>query len=230
MSYMAELSQRIEVDRSNAQDQTFVLFSSVSGYDASMRSIHDAGLVDPDALTTLSGTELYQRQYRTPDPFWRESVRGGWTPRPVEWAMTQFFAEEVDAVDCEDAFVVKVGCKGDGPSADFCSRVWTKLKEMGISARVIVGEELGQVLIVPAAGSAADVIAFCQMMLGVSEDCSFVFGSDDLLNACVQGKGNVGLCGAASDQHWDAFDGRVHISKEVGVKALLDGLMHHAVF
>lgn len=223
-------TQRVEVDRERSKEQTYVLYSSVSGYEASMKSVRDAGLAEPDALTTLNGTELYQRQYRTPDPYWAQTVCSGWTSRPVEWVVKKFFEEEVKQIDCSVEFLVKLTCKGDNPSVDFCTRVGKKLKEMGISSRVILGESGADVNIVPAAGSAADVIAYCQMMLKIKEDCTFVFGGDDLINACVQGKGNVGLCTAGSQQGWEAFDGRVYVSKEFGVKALMDGVLHHAVF
>lgn len=223
-------SERVEVDRNSAKDQTYVLFSSSSGFDASVQSINDAQLVEPDALATLSGTELYQRGYKTPDPYWGEQVQSGWTPRPVEWVASKFFSDEIKDIDFEQEYVVKIRCKGSNPSADFCSRMWKKLREMGIPARVVLADSSDMVHVVPAASSPAGIVAFCQMMLSVPENSTFVFGGDDLINACVQGKGNVGLCPSGTEQRWDAFDGRVYVSKDSGIKALMDGVLHHAVF
>lgn len=223
-------SERVKVDRKSSQNTTFVLYSSHSGYDASMRSIHDADLVEPDALATLDGTELYQRQYSAPDPYWAQQVCTGWTSKPVQWVVNTFFADEVADVNIDEEFVVKIRSKGATPSADFCNRLRKKLDEMGMSARVVMGEENALVLVVPASGSAGDVVAFCQSMLGIGEDSTFVFGSDNLLNTCVQGKGYAGLCGAGSQHNWDAFEGRVFVSKNKGITALLDGVVHHAIF
>lgn len=229
-SEVRDFSERVQVDRASSKDQTFVLFCSSSGYDATIRSINDAQLIEPDALTTLSGTELYQRGYRTPDPYWGQRVLSRWTPKPVQWVASKFFSDEVKDTLAEEDFSIKVILKGSGPSADFCKRMADKLQDMGISARVILSNDSKSVLVVPAAGSLSDVVSFCQGMLEIPENATFVFGSDDLINACVQGKGNIGLCPAGTNQQWEAFDGRVYISKEYGVKALLDGVMHHAVF
>lgn len=228
-SDIQRFKERVEVERNSSKSPTYLVYSSSSTYPASMQSMAENGLIEPDALVTLSGTELYQKGYRTPDPYWAEQVQSGWTPKPVEWTISKFFKSEVEDVSVEDDIIVKVQCKGIGPSADFCSRVKTKLTEMGIWARVILDDE-HNVMIMPAVGSPCLVVLFCQSMLGIEESSTFVFGGDDLINDCVQGKSNVGLCPAGSLQRWDAFDGRVYISKDFGMKALMDGVLHHAVF
>lgn len=225
-----DFADRMEVERSTGNGSTYVLFSSVSGYDASMASIRDAGLVEPDALATLNGSELYQRQYRTPDPFWSKTVRQAWTPKPVSWVAQHFFSDEVEEVYEGEEFEVRIKCRDGVRVADVVEGVSKKLSEMGISARVMVGEDARWVIVVPSAGSASEVIAFCQMMLKVEEDATFVFGGDDLISKCVGGKGNRGVVGAKSEHRWEAFGERVYVSKEVGGKALLDGLVYYAVF
>lgn len=226
---LKSFSERVQVDRSTSKDTTYVLYSSASGYDATSQSIQDADLIQPDAITTLNGTELYQKSYRTPDPYWTQLICSGWTSKPVEWVFANSFKDEVERVASTEEFVVNVWCK-EAPSADFCERADTKLKEMGISARVVLGDQSKLVMVLPAAATASKVVEFCQQMLNVEENNTFVFGSDELVKDCVQGKGTVGLCGAGSEHDWDAFDGRVFVSSKVGAKALLDGVMHHAIF
>lgn len=231
-SQAAELksfSERVNVDRSKSKEKTYVLYSSVSGYNASLQSIQDAELVQPDALVTLNGTELYQQRYRTPDPYWTQIVRSGWTSKPVEWVFNEFFKDEVERVDASDEFVVNVWCR-QAPSADFCERAGTKLKEMGVSARVINGEDNQLVLVLPAAGSASKAVEFCQTMLDIPESNTYVFGGDLLVTACVQGKGINGICSCATKHQWGSADDRVFVSAHLGAKALLDGVVHHAIF
>lgn len=223
-------SERVEVDRSSAKEKTFVLYNSISGYGASMQSVKDANLVEPDALSALDGSELYQRQYRTPDPYWAKTVRRDWDPKPIKWTMKQFFGDVITASPCEEdlelLYVVNSGI--DRPRE--CSLAEEKLKQMGLKARVLEGEDGRTIVVKPAAGSAAEVVAFCQMMLGIEESGTFVFGGDDLVGKCVRGKGNFGFCGAGSSESWDVLEGRVYVSKDVGMGALLDGVLHHAVF
>lgn len=219
----------MQVDRSKSKDTTYVLFSSASGYDATSRSIKDADLVQPDAIATLNGTELYQKNYKTPDPYWTQLICSGWTSKPVEWVFENFFKDEVERVNSTEEFAVNVWCK-EAPSADFCQRAGVKLEDMGISARVVLGDESKLVMVLPAAATASRVVEFCQQMLNIEEKNAFVFGSDELVKDCIQGKGINGLCGAGSEHDWEAFDGRVYVSQQVGAKALLDGVMHHAIF
>lgn len=227
--HIKSFSERVEVDRSSSKDTTFVLFSSQSGYAASMQSIKDASLVEPDALATLDGTELYQRYYKTPDPYWKKTVQQDWQSKPVVWALGQFFKDDVDDIKMDDVSVRAV-CNTESNIGEICSQVRVKLSDMGIIARVCAGEEPREITLTAAAGSVVDVVSFCQMMLKIKEDATFVFGSDNFVSSCVRGKGNVGLCGSRSEEQWDVLGGRVFVSTEVGVKALLDGVVHHAVF
>lgn len=225
-------SERIAVDRQTAKAPTYVMYSSNSGYAASMQSIRDGGLIEPNALITLNGTELYQAGYSTPDPYFAKQLGTSWTPKPIEWTVGKFFDDEIDHISIdEEQMAVTIKCKGERPNIDFCSRVSKRLDEMGIAARVVLDQLSDEtVLVVPTAGSPSLVVLFVQMMLGIPESDTFVFGGDALLNDCVQGKSNVGLCSASTEQSWEAFDGRVYVSKENGMKALMDGVIHHAVF
>lgn len=222
-------SERVEVDRNSSKDTTFVLFSSRSGYGASMQSIKDADLVEPDALATLDGTEIYQRYYTTPDPYWEQTVLQNWQPKPVMWVLEQFFSDEVEDIRREGAWVFG-NCKAGKDIGDVCQRVWVKLEEMGIEARVNAGEQEGEIIVRGGAGSAAEVVGFCQMMMKIDESSTFVFGRDDFVSSLTRGKGNKGLCGRDTKETWEVLGDRVFVSKESGAKALLDGVVHHAVF
>eukprot|EP00178_Gracilaria_changii_P005796 TRINITY_DN197_c0_g1_i1.p2 TRINITY_DN197_c0_g1~~TRINITY_DN197_c0_g1_i1.p2 ORF type:complete len:282 (+),score=54.35 TRINITY_DN197_c0_g1_i1:1451-2296(+) len=227
---IANFSERVTVERNSSQNGAYLLYSSRSGYEPSMKSIHDANLVEPDALAALDGSELYQRLYRTPDPYWASKVRKEWQPKPIQWLVSTFFADQVEAVEGDDSVQLVFRCKPGAVRTDVCQALKSKLTEMGITTRVNVLQDDRNIVVAPAAAGASEVIAFCQMMLSIEEKNTFVFGSDELVGSCVRGKGNVGLCGGESEDRWEGLGDRVYVSKKKGAKALLDGVLHHAVF
>ncbi|KAI0565017.1 Sucrose-6F-phosphate phosphohydrolase [Gracilaria domingensis] len=227
---LAHFSERVTVERNATENGTYLLYSSRSGYAPSIKSIQDANLVEPDALAVLDGSELYQRHYRTPDPYWARTVRQHWQPKPIRWIVSTFFAEHIELVEGSDEFQLVFGCKDGVVRTDVCAQLATKLTEMGITTRVSVLGDDRHIAVAPAAAGASEVIAFCQTMLGVEEKNTFVFGSDELVGSCVRGKANVGMCGVESSDRWEGLGDRVYVSKEKGAKALLDGVLHHAVF
>lgn len=227
---LRSFSERVEVDRNASKDVTFVLYTSKSGYEASMQSIKDCELIEPDALSAMDGSELYQRRYFTPDPHWEKNIRKEWEPKPIIWVVRQFFGKDLEFEETNEEFELKFRCKEGVDRRDTCENISKKMEEMGIKVRVSEGLESNFIVIIPAGGSASGVVAFCQMMLGIKEDSTYIFGDDKLVDDCVRGKGNIGLCGSNSAERWKDFGGRVYVSKELGAGALLDGVMHHAVF
>lgn len=225
-------SERVSVDRDSAKDTTYVVYSSGLGYTRSMEQIEAAGLVEPDALSALDGTELYQRRYRSPDPYWAKMVCKDWDPKPTQWVIGEFFADQVvHAVDDSESFGLVYECKdGEQDRVELCRRIGGKLNEMGIKARVNERGEGKRVVVTPAAGSVAELVGFCQMMLRVPEKMTFVFGGDAMVGKCVEGKESFGICGMGSGRNWSDVEERVFVSRMEGVEALMEGVMHHGVF
>lgn len=227
---LRHFSERVEVERKSTPDGTYVVFSSRSGYEPSMQSIKDADLAEPDALAALDGSELYQRRYRTPDPYWAKTVRKDWEPKPIKWIVSTFFGDHAHVVESNEEYELIFRCKDETQRSELCGDIGRKLEEMGITARATVATDGRHIVIAPAAAGAAEVIAFCQKMLGIEETNTFVFGSEELVESCVRGKGNIGICGSASEGKWESLGARVYVSKANGAEALLDGILHHAVF
>lgn len=227
---LKRFSERVNVERDNSPNGTFVLYSSNSGYTPSMQSIKDANLVRPDAIVALNGSELYQNRFRTPDPYWAKTVRKDWEPKPVKWVVTTFFADHVNMIETNEDYELVFECKDKLNRGDLCQNILAKLVEMGLNCRVTELEDDTNIAVSPAAVGPVEAIGFCQMMLGIEETSTYVFGGDALVGSCVRGKANFGLCGSDSQDQWVELGNRIFISKENGAGALLDGVLHHAVF
>lgn len=225
-------SERVSVDRNSAKDTTYLLYSSGHGYSRSMEQIKSAGLIEPDALAALNGTELYQWHCRTPDPYWKKMVCKDWNPKPTQWVINEFFGDTLNhAADDSEQYGLVFECKDRKQDREeLCKRIGDKLSEMGIKARVNERGESTTVIVTPAAGSVVEVVGFCQMMLRIPENMTFVFGADKLVASCVFGKENYGICAAGSEKDWSDVEDRVFVAGKRGAEALVDGLMHHAVF
>lgn len=222
-------SQRVEVDRTASQNTTYLLYTTRFNYKKSMRSIRTANLVEPDALAALDGSELYQRRYRTPDPYWAKKVGSEWDPKPAAWVATTFFPQELVSIDDEDTaggYELAYEVRG-GDVTDVSCRVGNKLAEMGVKARVCLRGD--RIVVAPAAGNVADVVAFCQMMLRIPEEATFVFGGEALVKSCVEEKANWGICGKEQGAWADGLE-NVFVSAMEGVDAVVEGVLHHAVF
>lgn len=254
-------SERVRVDRERSKVTTYVLYCSVEGYEETMKMVEESGIVEGDALVVLEGTQIYQRGYQTPDPYWMKLIGKDWNAKPVQWAVETFFKEEVKGKEGGGEYEVvfekrmKEGeeegeregegeeegeeegeRRGEGEGEgererkreELCERIGGKLEEMGIRARV---RERGRdVIVMAAAGSVVEAVEFCQMMLRIGEENTFVFGSDGLVESCVRGKGNMGICGKRSAEKWEGFGDRIFVSKEKGANALLDGVVYYAIF
>lgn len=236
---LRSFSERVRVDRERSKVTTYLLYCSVEGYDETVRMVEKSGIVEGDALVVLEGIQIYQRGYQTPDPYWMKIVGKDWNAKPVQWAMDTFFKEEVRGKGGGGEYEVvfeRRGKKrkgegeveGGGEREGLCEKIRNKLEEMGIRARV---RERGKdVVVMAAAGSVVDAVGFCQTMLRIGEENTFVFGSDGLVDRCVRGKGNMGICGERSAEKWDGFGDRIFVSQEKGMNALLDGLVYYAIF
>lgn len=225
------LSERVMVDRNSSQDTTYLLYMTQANYIQSMEAIRASGLVEPDALAALDGSELYQRQYRTPDPYWAKMVRKDWDAKPAAWVVEKFFAEELEParndVGGNEEYELMYVPKDDATAENISERVQTKLREMGVKARV---RERGErVVVTPAVGSPAEVVGFCQMMLRIPEEATYVFGGQRLLSNCVEGRRNWGIC-EREGREWGSGMDRVYVSEKDGVEAIVDGVLHHAIF
>lgn len=229
---MKTFSERVSVDRDQAVEKTFVLYSSTFGYSQAMKKMKEVGLIEPDALSALEGTELYQRQYKTPDPYWAKMVCKDWDPKPTKWVIGEYFREEVKhSVDDSEEYGLVFECKKKRQNrAELCQKIREKLGEMGIKARVAQRGESTSVVVTPAAGSVQEVVGFCQMMLRIPENMTYVFGGDDIVGKCVAGKGNIGICGKEVAANMTHTGDQVFVSEKNGMDALMEGVMYHAIF
>ncbi|CAN8065811.1 unnamed protein product [Agarophyton chilense] len=188
-----QFSERVQVERNSSESGTYLLYSSRSGYAPSVKSIHDARLVEPDALAVLDGTELYQRSYRTPDPLWASNVRKDWAPKPIQWIVATFFGDHLELVETTEEYQLLFRCKPGVALSDLCSQLTGKLREMGIASRVNLYDGDRHITVTPAVSGASELVAFCQTMLGIEQKNTFVFGNDHLVETCVRGKANFEL-------------------------------------
>lgn len=235
---LKSFSERVLVDRERSKDTTYVVYCSEEGYEETVRKVEEGRIVDGDALIVLDGTQIYQRGYRTPDPYWTKVVGKDWNAKPIQWAVATFFKEEVKGKEGGGEYELvferihgreeEEEGKGKGGGEALCARIGEKLEEMGIQARV---RGRGQdVIVMAAAGSVVEAVEFCQMMLRIGEENTFIFGSDELVEKCVRGKGNMGICGERSEGKWGGFGDKIFVSKKKGVNALVDGVVHYAIF
>lgn len=218
-----EFSERVEVDRRNSKEGTYVVYCSDESYGSMMKRVEESGLVEANALVAYGGSELYQRGYRTPDPYWAKTVGRDWDPKPVRWVVENFFGGDVMFSGGEAEYELEFKRnKGRKCEKGLCQRIGNKLKEMGVTGRVVEREE--GVVVMPAAGGMQEVISFCCMMLRIEEESCFVFGGSEFVERYL-GDSRWGICGKGGGQ-----GERVYVSDMVGARALVDGVVHYAVF
>eukprot|EP00177_Eucheuma_denticulatum_P000852 GFKZ01001540.1.p1 GENE.GFKZ01001540.1~~GFKZ01001540.1.p1 ORF type:complete len:282 (-),score=45.16 GFKZ01001540.1:327-1172(-) len=216
-------SQRVEVDRRNSKDGTYVVYCGEDSYGSMIKRVEESGLVEANALVAWGGSELYQQGYRTPDPYWAKTVGRDWDPKPVRWVVENFFGADVlfsgSEAEYELEFKRKKGSKCE---EGLCQKIENKLKEMGVTGRVVEREQ--GVAIMPAAGGMQEIIAFCCMMLRIEEESCFVFGRSEFVEHYL-GDSRWGICGKGGEP-----GERVFVSDKVGAGALVDGVVRYAVF
>ncbi|CDF40801.1 unnamed protein product [Chondrus crispus] len=230
-AHMKTFTERVSADRAKDTDTTFVLYSSDVGYAQAMEQMEKVGLIQPDALATFHGTELYQRRYKTPDPYWAKMVCKDWDPKPTRWVIGEYFKTELKhCPEDSDDFGLIFECKKKKQDrTELCREVEIKLEQMGITARVGKRGESRNMIVTPAAGSVGDLVGFCQMMLRISEKMTFVFGGSELVNKSVQGKENLGIYGKDAGIGVKAAGEQVFVSEKNGIEALMEGVMFHDI-
>lgn len=177
---------------------TYLLYCSAGEYKTMMSAASAYGLPEPDATAALGGSELYQRGYGTPDPFWASQVAEGWDPKPTKWVVNKFFGDRLSLVEqdrtnqgsnslgnpfqsslteAEIIYGLATNAKltDDSTMASLGREMESKLAEMGLRARVSVrngadGNET--IAVTPAASDVGNVISFCARMLGLKDEGS----------------------------------------------------------
>jgi hypothetical protein len=235
-----ELTERVQVDRAAAVDSAYLVYASERGYEAAMKTVETAALPVPDALVAISGSELYQRGYRSPDPLWDQMLRKEWDPKPSTWVINKFFPNDLaesDTKEEEYELVFDLKKEASSSAVELRDQVQEKLAELGIKARVSLrGGSEGSLAIMPASGDIGKVVSFCAKMLKIEDPGSTcVFGRAGFVDSCIGSRedavGVVAACDSLPESLQTAKeDGRVFVSQLKGIPALLDGVMHHAVF
>lgn len=229
-----EFNERVAVDRKQASDTAYIIYTSPLGYDQATEHIQKNKFVAPDALVAVNGSEIYQQQYRVPDPYWEQTIRSGWDPKPIKWAIGTFFKDEVKERGAEFDQEYELHFERKDPSKDktlLSVAMSDKLKEMGLTCRVRQMEGEDSLTVVPASGSVLESIQFCQKMLQIEPKSSYVFGCGPFVDSFTKGTGNSGITNSSfasslSEESREA----VFLSEKTGMAGLLDGVLHFAVF
>lgn len=224
-------SERVEVDRTAAKETAYIVYASELGHEAAMSAIKGAELVLPDALVAVDGSELYQRQYRTPDPYWEKIVGRGWDPKPMRWIVTEYFGDCVaeTGIEFDEKFEISVKCKdAEEDLSALAARIVAKMAENGFDVRVKSRGNDGLV-IVPASGCVKEAVAFCQMMMNIPQQSTFVYGKPSFVRQCLESNESQGIVDL-DEGGVDLGEDRVFASSHKGADALLDGVLHFAVF
>lgn len=205
---ISSFSEHVKIDRSASANSVFLLYVTPQPYQTCMEEVQSGGLVDADAVAVLNGAELYQKGYRTRDPYWAGLVGKGWEKKAAKWIIEKEFGDDmVYSGDEGDGLIFKgkgVGIEG-------------KLSDMGIKAKTVEsGEE--QVWVGPAGGGVQEVVEFCMKMLNVEKDNGFLYGEEEWMK-------NVD--GSKIVDKGEEKEG-VYIVK--GDDGIVEGLRHYAVF
>lgn len=246
-SSVKEFDERVKVERNAGGDTAYIVYSSSFGFQEAMKESESRGLPNPDAFVAVSGSEVYQSGYHSPDPFWEQSVRKQWDPKPTRWVVAKFFSDhlaERSAKEDEEYEITLRIKQGSSMSAiALRDAVAEKLKDMGVQGRVSLrggSSSKSSIVILPAAASVSKAIQFCAEMLKISGEGSvFVFGGPMLVESCISSSSDtVGVVTEAAVSAAESNPGslklavendRVLVSKEEGVSALLDGIVHFAM-
>ncbi len=229
-----EFHERVDVDRKQSET-TYIVYTSPQGYDEAMKHVSDNAFVAPDALVAVNGSEIFQRHYRVPDPYWEQTIRAGWDPKPIKWIISKFFEHELTerGADYDQEFEIHYECKDSVKDiAVLANLVTDKLAEMGLKCRVRSSVNGQYLTVVPAAGSTLESIEFCQKMLRIDHDSTYVYGSGRFVKSFVEKGRNWGISHVSFEEELqdEAVSSRVFLSAKSGTAGLLDGIIHFAVF
>lgn len=229
-----EFNERVAVDRKQSSDTAYIIYTSPLGYDQATKHIEENELIAPDALIAVNGSEIYQQQYRVPDPYWEQTIRSGWDPKPIKWAIGTFFKDELKERGADFDQEFELHFESTDPAKDktvLATAMSDKLKEMGLICRVRQVEGEGSLTVIPASGSVLESIQFCQKMLQIGPEATFAFGCGAFVESLTKSTGNSGMTNASfasclSEESKQA----VYLCEKTGMGGLLDGILHFAVF
>ena len=204
------------------------LFSG--GRAGARRGLATGGLDEGDALVCGDGSEIYQRGYRTEDPYWKGQVGKGWEgSKVVKWAAERFWGEQVAFLGNEEEMSVRVRMREGVNCKDrFREEMESKLEGIGVKVRVERGEGR-EVVVRPRGGSVVEAVKFIRSMLRVKEGRTRVFGKGKLVEQLVRADNE--MVGVVIDREWRGAnrEGRVYVTKEEGTAGSVEGILHHAV-
>jgi len=146
-------------------------------------------LREPDAWICNSGVDLYQKGYRTGDPYYASTLFKQWDPKPTTIMLSQAFEAEIDPMplpEGADPFLTPIRFKkassGTKPIDKLIEDMKSNLKSMGLSAE-IRPDSLNKDVIValPAKTGIAFACEFISSILGVPQENVCVAGEHELI-------------------------------------------------
>lgn len=168
-------------------------------------------MAEPDVLCTLCGTEIYQRGYVAPDPYWEQRMAAvglGFDPKPIAWMMRESFEKwltpEFDEKllskrklltdpSAREVAYLEYSWRSDPDEAidraHLIESVQGKMKEMGFEAtRCIVSPLAGNLVLIPDEARMSKCLQFIMLMMRLTTADLVLVGSESsaLLQDAVQ--------------------------------------------
>lgn len=239
---------------------SYLLYSTEDAYHDALKRVAECSLPEGDAIAAVGGLyqrgyatpDPYwgRKMWKAWDPkptrwiisnFFHDSL----VERNSESAATDADGSQSGTGASEEQFeMVFDVLEGGGDSSSGAperlalrNAVAEKLVEMGVAGCVGMkgGSAAGGSIVVrPASADVAEVADFCKMMLkveGAGSVCAF--GRENFVHSFVGSRPDaVGVVVGKGDGEMSdvAGDERVFVSDKVGVAALLEGVIHHAIF
>jgi len=214
--------ERVHVHaKTNPNEPIHVMYATRKGYSEAMEWIgwdadappedsgKDAIVPLPDTLVCLSGLQIFQRGYRTPDPYWDSQVMKKFESKPARYVVERFYEKELRPITAPDddvslRFARILGADGEpvlGKSSEvLCAEVEKSLDEMGLVCRVESDDKNQEISVMPGSGSLPDAVAFIQGMLRVLPGRTLVFGRSRDFKELMTTRANLGVfCEAPED-------------------------------
>jgi hypothetical protein len=156
---------------------------------------------EPDILCTLHGTEIYQRGYLAPDPYWEQqmaTVGLGLDPKPIAWIMQESFGRwlrpqfdekalsrrksMVDMASREIAYLEyswRSDTEQEIDRAQLIDSIQRKIHETGFaSTRCVISPVTGNLLLIPSEASISRCLQFILNMVRLSANNVVLVGSE----------------------------------------------------
>ncbi|KAA8492935.1 hypothetical protein FVE85_9207 [Porphyridium purpureum] len=241
------------------QSQTnvpFLVFATsrdiVSAHDVVLAS--STGLEEPACWICENGLAVYQRSYKTGDPYYSEQVWKGFDPKPVQWICESSFKDEdqmklfsetegggvadapyidPDFVQPEARVLLRTVKRAHDPE-DLRKRLNDALNSMGINCSVrIVRQEEGTGCVIfrvqPSKGSVPFAAEFIRNGIGASADRTvFVTADDACATQLLQQSSFRVIASEKTDADVDS-DGRLFRAADLSSQSILTGLKHFGI-